>query len=77
MLADYDLQLAEDESTNRMTEALNLFSEICNSPWFARHTNMILFLNMEDLFAEVRWGEEQSEDMAIPLLAAEIAHGRA
>jgi len=43
--------LYEDENTNRITEALNLFEEICNSRWF-RETSMILFLNKRDLFLE-------------------------
>ena len=34
-----------------MKEALALFQEMCNSPWFER-TDMILFLNKEDLFSE-------------------------
>jgi hypothetical protein len=34
-----------------MVEALTLFGEMCNSPWFER-TDMILFLNKKDLFAE-------------------------
>jgi hypothetical protein len=43
--------LYEDENTNRMVEALNLFEEICNSRWF-HDTSMILFLNKRDLFGE-------------------------
>jgi hypothetical protein len=43
--------LNEDENTNRIVEALNLFEEICNSRWF-RETSMILFLNKRDLFAD-------------------------
>lgn len=50
-ISEYDQMLYEDENTNRMTEALNLFEEICNSRWF-RETSMILFLNKRDLFAE-------------------------
>eukprot|EP00474_Spongospora_subterranea_P001066 CRZ01524.1 hypothetical protein [Spongospora subterranea] len=50
-MSEYDQVLYEDETTNRMTEALNLFDEICNSRWF-RETSMILFLNKRDLFAE-------------------------
>jgi hypothetical protein len=50
-LSEYDLKLQEDESTNRMHESLKLFREICNSKWFV-DTNMILFLNKRDLFAE-------------------------
>jgi hypothetical protein len=36
--------LYEDETTNRMDEALTLFDQICNHPSF-RKTSMILFLN--------------------------------
>ncbi len=43
-VSEYDQVLYEDENTNRMVEALNLFEEICNSRWFHR-TSMILFLN--------------------------------
>jgi len=50
-LSEYDMGLFEDQDTNRMDEALNLFDEICNSRWF-RNTSMILMLNKRDLFAE-------------------------
>jgi len=50
-ISEYDQVLYEDENTNRMVEALNLFEEICNSRWF-RETSMILFLNKCDLFQE-------------------------
>jgi len=50
-ISEYDQVLYEDENTNRIVEALNLFEEICNSRWF-RDTSMILFLNKRDLFAE-------------------------
>jgi len=50
-ISEYDQVLYEDENTNRMMEALNLFEEICNSRWF-HDTSMILFLNKRDLFAE-------------------------
>ena len=43
-ISEYDQLCYEDDKTNRMTEALNLFEEICNSRWF-RETSMILFLN--------------------------------
>lgn len=49
--SEYDQVLFEDETTNRMHEALNLFEQICNSPWF-RDTSMILFLNKRDLFED-------------------------
>ena len=50
-ISDYNQTLYEDESTNRMMEALSLFEEICNSKWF-KNTAMILFLNKRDIFAE-------------------------
>jgi GTPase SAR1 family protein len=50
-ISEYDQVLYEDENTNRMDEALNLFDEICNSRWFTE-TSMILFLNKRDLFSE-------------------------
>lgn len=48
-ISEYDQRLYEDETTNRMTEAVELFDEICNSRWF-KQTSMILFLNKKDLF---------------------------
>jgi len=50
-ISEYDQVLYEDDRTNRMVEALNLFEEICNSRWF-RDTSMILFLNKRDLFGD-------------------------
>jgi len=50
-LSAYDQTLREDDSQNRMKEAILLFDEICNSPWF-RETAFILFLNKLDLFKE-------------------------
>lgn len=50
-MSEYDQQLYEDETQNRMEEALLLFHEICNSKFFAE-TSMILFLNKSDLFRE-------------------------
>ncbi len=48
-LSEYDLVLREDETQNRMQEALQLFDSICNSRWFT-DTSIILFLNKTDLF---------------------------
>ena len=48
---EYDQVLYEDNRTQRMTEAIRLFDEICNSQWFTK-TSMILFLNKVDLFSE-------------------------
>jgi len=50
-ISEYDQMLYEDESINRMQEALALFDSICNSRWFVR-TSIILFLNKIDLFRE-------------------------
>jgi len=50
-LSEYDQLLLEDDETMRMHESLNLFGEVCQSPWFA-DTAMILFLNKDDLFKE-------------------------
>jgi len=48
-MSEYDQKLYEDESTNRMHEALKLFKDICNTKWFS-DTAIILFLNKKDLF---------------------------
>jgi GTPase SAR1 family protein len=48
-ISEYDQVLYEDETTNRMDEALVLFEQICNHPSFKK-TSMILFLNKRDLF---------------------------
>jgi guanine nucleotide-binding protein subunit alpha len=50
-ISEYDQVLVEDESVNRMQEALTLFDSICNSRWFVK-TSIILFLNKIDLFKE-------------------------
>lgn len=50
-LNEYDLQMFEDNTTNRMEEALKLFSETCNLHYFEK-TAMLLFLNKKDLFEE-------------------------
>ncbi|KAI9598380.1 guanine nucleotide binding protein, alpha subunit [Syncephalis fuscata] len=48
-ISEYDQVLVEDETVNRMQEALTLFDSICNSRWFVQ-TSIILFLNKIDLF---------------------------
>ncbi|KAK7205514.1 guanine nucleotide binding protein, alpha subunit [Myxozyma melibiosi] len=50
-ISEYDQMLFEDETVNRMTEALTLFESICNSHWFIS-TSVILFLNKTDIFKE-------------------------
>ena len=48
-ISEYDQVLVEDETVNRIDEALVLFESICNSRWFT-NTSIILFLNKIDLF---------------------------
>ncbi|KAJ3449773.1 guanine nucleotide-binding protein g(o) subunit alpha [Anaeramoeba flamelloides] len=50
-LVGYNQTLREDSSINRMLESINLFKEICSSPWFDS-SSMILFLNKRDVFQE-------------------------
>eukprot|EP00638_Chattonella_subsalsa_P008035 CAMPEP_0117749878 /NCGR_PEP_ID=MMETSP0947-20121206/9998_1 /TAXON_ID=44440 /ORGANISM="Chattonella subsalsa, Strain CCMP2191" /LENGTH=352 /DNA_ID=CAMNT_0005567865 /DNA_START=1648 /DNA_END=2706 /DNA_ORIENTATION=+ len=50
-LSEYDQNLFEDASKNRMVEAIELFAEICNNRYF-EHSSLILFLNKKDLFAD-------------------------
>ena len=51
-LSEYDQALFEDATANRMTEAVNLFGDICNNKVFQK-SSMILFLNKKDLFEEM------------------------
>lgn len=48
-ISEYDQMLYEDETVNRMTEAMTLFESVANSRWFIK-TSIILFLNKIDLF---------------------------
>ncbi|GBG33689.1 Guanine nucleotide-binding protein subunit alpha [Hondaea fermentalgiana] len=41
----------EDGRTNRMRESLEVFKDLCESPFFSQ-TNIILFLNKSDIFRE-------------------------
>merc|ERR1712113_748190 len=50
-LNHYNCVLFEDEEKNAMHESIILFDEIINSKWFKK-TEIILFLNKKDLFAE-------------------------
>jgi len=50
-LNGYDLTCSEDNSTNRITESINLFNQVCNSKWFVE-VPIMLFLNKSDLFKE-------------------------
>ncbi|KAI6198990.1 Guanine nucleotide-binding proteinalpha-17 subunit [Aphelenchoides besseyi] len=48
---EYDQRLREDDKTNRLVEAMNLFKNVVNTSFFEK-TSMILFLNKIDLFKE-------------------------
>ena len=50
-LSEFNQVLYEENSVNRMTEALDLFEEICNNSYFTK-SSIILFLNKRDLFEE-------------------------
>jgi len=87
-LSEFDQVLFEDNTTNRMHEALKVFQEICKSKWFA-DVSIILFLNKSDLFREklmqgksisVCWpdykGNNQFED-SIKFIAGKFRTARA
>ncbi|CAI4223201.1 unnamed protein product [Auanema sp. JU1783] len=48
-ISEYDQVIKEDNSTNRLMEAIDLFSGIANSQYFTE-CSIILFLNKKDLF---------------------------
>ncbi|KAG8884766.1 hypothetical protein FRB97_003287 [Tulasnella sp. 331] len=50
-LSEYDQVLYEDDTVNRMAEALTLFEAVVNSRWFVK-SSIILFLNKIDLLKE-------------------------
>eukprot|EP01103_Thecamoeba_quadrilineata_P001798 TRINITY_DN1164_c0_g1_i1.p1 TRINITY_DN1164_c0_g1~~TRINITY_DN1164_c0_g1_i1.p1 ORF type:complete len:392 (+),score=74.10 TRINITY_DN1164_c0_g1_i1:75-1178(+) len=50
-LSEFDQKLREDPHTNRMTEAIDVFAEICHISEF-KNKDIILFLNKSDLFEE-------------------------
>lgn len=50
-ISEYDQLCYEDNETNRVLEALDLFEDIANSEWFA-DIDIILFLNKKDLLKE-------------------------
>ncbi|KJE92418.1 GTP-binding protein alpha subunit [Capsaspora owczarzaki ATCC 30864] len=50
-LSEYDQQLFEEETQNRLKESLRLFDNIVNYRWFSK-TSIILFLNKTDIFDE-------------------------
>jgi hypothetical protein len=50
-LSEYDHTMFEDESENRMVDAIELFKWVCQQSAFA-NSSILLFLNKKDLFAE-------------------------
>ena len=50
-ISEYDLKCFEDNATNRLVEALNLFKEIVHGK-FMRNKSVLIFLNKYDLFVE-------------------------
>lgn len=50
-ISEYDQQLEEDPSQNRLVESFELFDQIVNSKYFSE-TSMVLFLNKSDLFKD-------------------------
>eukprot|EP00301_Raphidiophrys_heterophryoidea_P024610 c8053_g1_i1.p1 GENE.c8053_g1_i1~~c8053_g1_i1.p1 ORF type:complete len:356 (-),score=92.45 c8053_g1_i1:260-1327(-) len=50
-ISEYDQVLFEDDKTNRLKESLKLYTEMCNTRFFA-DTSFILLLNKKDLFEE-------------------------
>ncbi|KAF2626976.1 G protein alpha subunit [Macroventuria anomochaeta] len=50
-ISEYDQSLFEDETVDRMQEALTLFDSICNSQWFVE-TSIILVFTKTDILRE-------------------------
>ena len=50
-IASYNQMLLEDTTVNRLSDALDLFKEICENE-LLKNTNIMLFLNKFDLFSE-------------------------
>ena len=49
--SEFDQRLLEDNETNRMREAVNVFESLVNFPCFTR-LSFILFLNKMDILQE-------------------------
>jgi hypothetical protein len=48
-LDQYDQVMMEDGVTNRLRDSMELFEQMCSSPWF-RSSSFLLFLNKSDIF---------------------------
>ncbi len=67
-IASYNQMLLEDTTVNRLSDALDLFKEICENE-LLKSTTIILFMNKFDLFTEkVKKNpvKETFEDFACP-----------
>jgi len=59
-ISEYNQNLYEDETKNRLVESLTLFNEILQSHWFI-YTPIFLFLNKTDVFAQKIKSSDLSE----------------
>jgi guanine nucleotide-binding protein G(i) subunit alpha len=50
-IASYNQMLLEDNTVNRLSDAMGLFEEICSNE-LLRNTCLLLFMNKFDLFTE-------------------------
>lgn len=50
-ISEFDQVCYEDEETNRITEALNLFEEMCNSKYFENIPMVVLLNKVKDFGA--------------------------
>ncbi|KAH8826297.1 guanine nucleotide binding protein, alpha subunit [Flagelloscypha sp. PMI_526] len=51
-LSDYDQKLEDDQSVNRLDEAMELFESISTSPLLNKTHSILVFLNKMDIFEE-------------------------
>ncbi len=68
-LTDFSEVLEEDGTTNRMKDSLQLFNQVINNRWLSK-TNVILFLNKTDLFADRILNEQAAFAACFPRFKA-------
>ena len=67
--SSYNMTLREDNSQNRLREALSLFQTIWNNRWL-KTISVILFLNKQDLLREkINAGRNKLQGKTIVLYA--------
>ena len=67
--SSYNMTLREDNSQNRLREALKLFNTIWNNRWL-KTISVILFLNKQDLLREkIENGRSKLEGKANPFIS--------